>query len=361
MYKNVTIYFMSGTGNSYRAATWMGQQAEAKGARSGVIPIEKGKPVEEISEGADQLVGFVMPAHGFTAPWHMIRFLRRLPRRRGTHAFVVVTQAGAKAGPVFIPGMAASAPFVCALILALKGYSIRGAMGLDMPSNWMALHSGFHPKSVEAIIARAKPKVGLFMEHILSGNTRNFTPGNIILFIFGMLLLPISLAFLLVGRFFLAKIFFANNRCNGCGICAQYCPVGAVVMRGEKNPRPYWRYNCESCMRCMGYCPEKAIEAGHSWAAVLVYVTTIPVSMYLMNWLVGMVPGAEVMNRPWILQLLNFIYIYPSLFISYMIFSVLLRIPFVNTLFTYTTLTHIYRRYREPGAKLNEFGVKKEK
>ena len=359
MYKNVTIYYMSGTGNSYRAATWMAMHAQAKGARVRIAPIEKAYPDEEISAAAGQLVGLVMPAHGFTAPWHMLRFVRRLPRGTGAHAFVVCTQAGAKAGPVFIPGMSASASFVTSLILAVKGFRVRGVMGLDMPSNWMQVHSGFHPKSVEAIIARAKPKTVRFTEKILSGKTNWLTLGNVLLLLFGILLLPISFLYLIIGRFFLAKLFFANNTCNGCGICAKYCPVGAVVMRGGENPRPYWRYNCESCMRCMGYCPEKAIEAGHSWAVVLYFITTIPVSMYLINWLVGFAPGAEALNKPWVHEAVNFVYIYPALFISYMIFSVLLRIPVVNSLFTYTTLTHIYRRYHEPEAKLKDFGVER--
>ncbi|UCD85987.1 MAG: EFR1 family ferrodoxin, partial [Deltaproteobacteria bacterium] len=357
MYDKVTIYFMSGTGNSYRVATWMDQQARAAGAQSQVIPIENAHPAKEVPDGDNNLMGIVMPTHGFTAPWHMIRFVRRLPRRKDTHAFCLNTQAGMKLGPLFIPGLGGTAPLIIALILALKGFRVRGVMGLNMPSNWMALHSGLHPKNVAAIIARAKPNVDRFLECIFKGGRHWFTGNNITTFILGLLLLPISALYLALGRFFLAKIFFASNRCNGCGICANNCPVGAINMRGDKKLRPYWRYNCENCMRCMAYCPEKAVEAGHSWAVILGYLTGLPVSVYFFKWLVNISPATAAIDKVWLHELLQFLYIYPALFLLYYIFSALIRIPAINTLFTYTTLTHIYRRYQEPDSKLKDFAV----
>ena len=50
MYDKVTIYFMSGTGNSYRVATWIDQQDRAAGAQSQVIPIENAHPADEVPE-----------------------------------------------------------------------------------------------------------------------------------------------------------------------------------------------------------------------------------------------------------------------------------------------------------------------
>ncbi len=360
MYDKVIIYFMSGTGNSYRVATWMGQQARAAGTQSRVIPIENASPAEEVSDGDNNLMGIVMPTHGFTAPWHMLRFVMRLPRRKGTHAFCVNTQAGMKLGSAFIPGIGGSAPFLIALILALRGFRVRGVMGLNMPSNWMALHSGLHPKNVAAIIARAKPRVERFLECILQGNRHWLNVGNAIMFILGLLLLYISVLYLVFGRFFLAKIFFANNRCNGCGICARSCPVGAISMRGDRKPRPYWRYNCENCMRCMAYCPEKAVEAGHSWAVILGYFTGLPVSVYFFKWLVDVSPAAASIDRAWLREILQYLYFYPALFLLYYLFSLLIRIPVINTLFTYTTLTHIYRRYHEPDTRLKDLAVKRD-
>ncbi len=47
MYKKVTMYYFTGTGNSYRFASWMGETASARGIISDVIPIENARPAEE--------------------------------------------------------------------------------------------------------------------------------------------------------------------------------------------------------------------------------------------------------------------------------------------------------------------------
>jgi hypothetical protein len=39
----------------------------------------------------------------------------------------------------------------------------------------------------------------------------------------------------------------------------------------------------------------------------------------------------------------------------------LIRIPPINRLFTYTTLTHYYRRYREPETRLKDLDRGKER
>lgn len=64
--------------------------------------------------------------------------------------------------------------------------------------------------------------------------------------------------------------FFANKNCDGCGLCANYCSIKAIKMRGKENPKPFWKYNCESCMRCAAFCPHNAIEAGHSWGVICI-------------------------------------------------------------------------------------------
>jgi len=189
-YQTATVYFMSGTGNSFRAATWIAETAREQGVQAQVVPISGGRPNEEIEQGESHLVGLVMPTHGFTTPWQMLRFALRLPRRKGTHAFVLPTRAGTKFGPVFLPGLEGTAGYLPALILALKGYRVRGVQGLDMPSNWTALHPGFSQKSAEAIIARSRPKALRFANTILSGRP---CFGSLIGLLLGLVLLPISL------------------------------------------------------------------------------------------------------------------------------------------------------------------------
>jgi ferredoxin len=353
-YKNTVIYFMSGTGNTLRAAKLAGGHAREIGTDVIFRWVTESNPEAEIRDDEETMVGVMMPTHGFIAPWLMIKFACRLPRRKSTHAFVVATRAGLKFGRVFTPGISGSAVFLIALILFFKGFKVRGAMGVDMPSNWLSLHPGLKPENARAIVGRAAPKIERFMERILTGKTVWFTWNLLYEFIWMVLLSWISAAYLLIGRFFLAKLFFANNNCNGCGICAENCLVGAIKMRGRNNLRPFWRYNCESCMRCMSFCPTQAVEAGHSWLIILYMITSVPIATYLFTWLGGLFPGTLITDGHWIREIINFLYIYPALFISYYIFDLLLRIPVINSIFTYTTLTHIYRRSHEPDTKLKD-------
>lgn len=355
-YNKVAFYYMSGTGNSFRAATWMARVTEKAGAEVSLVTIERACPEQEIGQGSESLLALVMPTHGFIAPWHMVSFACRLPRRKNTHAVCLATRAGWKIGPLFMPGISGSGTFLIALILALKGYSVRGVMSLDMPSNWIAFHWGLHPDNVRAIVGRAEPAAARFMRRIMAGGRVWATVNNLYEALWGIILLLISILYLIIGRFILAKTLFASNRCNGCGICAENCPVGAIKMRGKENKRPYWRYNCESCMRCMAFCPERAIEGGHSWALILYYILSVPAAAWL---LAVLVPYCSALDSHWVSDLLSLLYIYPAVFISYYIFYWLTWVPAINALFACTTFTRIYRRYHEPDTEVKDIAAGK--
>ena len=353
-YRKTRIYFMSGTGNSYRVAEWMGEAARAAGAETRVVPLDGAKPREEIEASPDNLVGLVTPTHGFTAPWHVIRFALKLPRRRGAHAFVVPTRAGGKFGPLFTPGIAGSTAFLLAIILALKGYRVRGAMSLDMPSNWMSLHPAFKPKNSRAINARSRPLAEGFIKRILSGRLYWFSINNLYEILWAVMLLEISILYLLIGRFCLAKMFFANHRCTGCGLCAEACPVGAIRMVGRERKLPYWRYNCESCMRCMGFCPEEAVEASQPWAVVLTAVTIVVFSYISLSLFAGLIPGINALAHTPADLLFQAVVMDIAFVLAYFLLHPLARVPFFNAILTYSTGTHYYRRHREPDTKLGD-------
>jgi len=50
-----------------------------------------------------------------------------------------------------------------------------------------------------------------------------------------------------------------EDKCTECGLCAQYCPEGAVTLDEDRNPRIDMRF-CKGCGVCANECPPGAIE-----------------------------------------------------------------------------------------------------
>ncbi|MEI6971589.1 MAG: EFR1 family ferrodoxin, partial [bacterium] len=327
------FYYLSGTGNSYRAACGMAEECRLHGIPATVLSIAGTGP-RTIEARADSLLALVTPVHGFTTPWLMIKFALRMPRLPGTPAIVVVTRGGSIVGKRFLPGMEGTAAYLLALILALKGCSIRGVMGLDMPVNWTALHPGLSEGAARAIVRRAGTRLNAFMAGILAGRRQL---GGFVPLLLGLLLLPVSTLYLIVGRLWLAKLFFASHRCTGCGLCAAGCPAGAIRMLGRQKRRPYWTYSCESCMRCMNACPVRAVEASHPFAVVSYFIATVPAWIMLINWMAKQWPALAAMDNFAVRAVLKYCYMLTSIALAYGIFIMLARVPLLARLFAITT------------------------
>ncbi len=353
-YTNLALYFFSGTGNTYRTATWLVDLARRQGIEAEARPIDMGFVNSAAETGANQLIGLLAPTHAFCAPWAMISFALRLPRAHGQSAFTLLTRGGMKIGKAVMPGLEGSGAYLLALILALKGYRMVGARGLDLPVSWTVIAPGYSRPTADIILAHARPRAEAYLQAMLEGKKQFL---SILPLILGLLLSPITLAYLVMGRFWLAKLFYAAGKCNGCGLCAKACPVQAIRMRrlGSSNgPRPYWTFLCESCTRCMNYCPKQAVEASYPFGALAFYVANIPLAAYLLDLLARWVSQAAGLKGTLAEVVLNYPYKLLSIALAYLLFVLALRIPYTNRLLTLLTPTHYYRRYTSPGTKLTE-------
>ena len=365
-YKKAKIYFMSGTGNSYRVAAWLHEACIQSSIASEIIPINLANPKEEIDASPDNLIALAYPTHGFLPPWSAIKFIFKMPVKRKAHLFTMPTRGCLRFGPVIIPGIAALASLLPVIFLPFKGYKIRGSLSFDMPSNVLFLHSRLSDNNIDRIKKSARRKADKYFPRLLRGKPIWFTLNNLweyswtVFMLVFHTLLPV--AYLLLGRFFMGQMLFANNNCIGCGICAKSCSNNAIRMKGNRTSRPYWRYNCEGCLRCMNYCQHKAIEAGHSWAVILyfIWIWGYPVVFFVLNSFGFQLPYTHSAMNYYMLWIVSAIYIYPAYIIAYFVFFHLIRIKFINTLFTYTTLTHFYRRYHEPETSLKDLIHKKD-
>lgn len=356
-YKSLEIYFFSGTGNCMSAAGWIGEIASKSQLRVNILPIDrKQKPLSVSDEKT--LTGFCFPAHGFSLPWYMLKFIARFPRAKKGRKdiFLLNTRAGMKLYKLFTPGLSGVALIIPLIILLIKGYRIKGLLPLDMPSNWISIHPGIRAKVVDSITDRCIRIVSKFTDKILAGKT-TIHPIFWILLPLDILVSPISLGYLLIGRFFLAKTFFASARCNDCRICEEKCPVGAIKI---VNNRPYWQFRCESCMRCMNICPQKTINTAHLLALGIIWGSILlPFSKDISTYLIKSFPLVYA-TMPGLIDLtIATLISLPFFWGVYGIYHQLIRVKAFNHIFTYTSFTNYWRRYIARGVKASSFRTNK--
>jgi Pyruvate/2-oxoacid:ferredoxin oxidoreductase delta subunit len=265
--RQARIFYFSGTGNAAHVAQWVVEAIRGAGATATTLNIDGMDRCSIEPPEPDVLLGFVSPTHGFNFPPVMLGFLFSFPRtRHRNRVFLMNTRGGMKLGRLFVPGLSGIALLFAAAVLMAKNYKVAGMRPIDMPSNWLSLHPSLRPKAVVAIADRCEAIARRFAIRLISGRT-DFRalldlPQD-------LLIAPVSLLYYAVGRFALAKSFFANAACNNCGACEARCPVKAIVtVRG----RPFWTFRCESCMRCMNECPNRAIETGHGYVAGVILI-----------------------------------------------------------------------------------------
>lgn len=255
-YKNIDIYYFSGTGNSAASAKWFAEAAAESCSRFVNIAQTERRGIAQPESG--NLIVFTSPIHGFNYPPIMINFLLHFPRGRN-HVVLMNTRAGMRIGKFVTPGLTGIAFLMAWLILFLKGYTVRGLLPVDLPSNWVSIHPGLNAPTVDYLFERNKQRVDSFARKVLSGGRSYKALREIVQ---DLLVSPISFLYYFIGRFLISKTFYASAKCDNCGVCVASCPVRGVIRVGEK---PFWTFKCESCMKCMGQCPRNAIETGHGF------------------------------------------------------------------------------------------------
>ncbi|MGE5363826.1 MAG: EFR1 family ferrodoxin [Bacteroidota bacterium] len=338
-YKNIVIYYFSGTGNSGKVASWIAETAKADNADCQIINIAAIDRLNIPVPQPGSLVIFISPVHGFNYPPVMVNFLLRFPKGNCSVA-LMNTRAGMLIGKWVTPGLTGAAFNFAALILKIKGYSIKAMYPVDMPSNWISVHPGLNGRTVKFLHAKNKERISVFSERLLSGKSDYRALREIIQ---DIAITPVSLMYYFVGRFMLAKTYYASADCNNCSICIKNCPVKAIE---QVNGKMFWSFRCESCMRCMSNCPKKAIETAHGFIILLLAVIYPIVIKVFYDLLLPYVKLAENGYISFILENLVFLGL---LAVSYRIAHYMLRFRIFNKLMVYTSLTKYRfwgRRYK---------------
>jgi len=346
-YKNLTIFFFSGTGNAKRIAEQIIEDARNSGLATELYDISQinKDSLPEIKDNT--LVGFCSPTHGFNMPPIMLDFLAKFKKCKtlNTHVFLLNTRAGMKLYKLFTPGLSGVALYFPALLLRFKGYKIKGYQPMDMPSNWISVHPGIKTSVVKSIDERCRRITKKFSEKILKGK---YILKGWLSFPFDLAIAPIALLYYFIGRFGIAKTFIATDACNNCGLCIKQCPVKAISeIRGIN----FWAFTCESCMKCMNTCPKRAIETAHGYTFLLWWLILSVLTNLIVNYILGIEAVKENINAFIEARLYDVIMIgltFLILFLGYRILHFMLRFKWFNKIIAYTSLTRykFWRRYR---------------
>jgi ferredoxin len=238
------IYHFSGTGNSLWAARTLAEHMDDCSLEPMVSALAAGGPVRP----SEDRIGLVFPVYMYRMP-HLVR------------RFVEALETSA---PIF--ALATCGGDACDLMAKLerrlkrRGMTLRSGNLLRMQSNYTPFGEPPPEPELSDKLAKAQEHLAALAPAIAAGSAsveREYSwrrayvhPG--MLYRLGHAMVPKT-----------DKDFVVDDRCNGCGLCAKVCPVGNLVMAGD---RPSWNSRCEQCFACLQWCPKEAIEVGEKTA-----------------------------------------------------------------------------------------------
>jgi Pyruvate/2-oxoacid:ferredoxin oxidoreductase delta subunit len=274
------IFFFSGTGNARQIALWLSEFAGENHILCRLHDISKTDTLSMEAVDPESLIIIISPIHGFNYPKITLSFIRHFPKGKN-NVVLMNTRGGLRIGKFVTPGLTGIAFFLASLWLKGKGYQIKGTIPFDMPSNWISLHPALRAAGVKFLHQKNYDRVRIHAGKIFSGKSDFKSLSEIVQ---DILIFPVSIGYYLIGRFVLAKSFYANHTCDNCGICIQGCPVKAIKTVQNK---PFWTLKCESCMKCMNSCPKRSIETAHALIIAVSFITSASLSLLSERYLSG--------------------------------------------------------------------------
>lgn len=232
----IGFFVFSGTGNTGRVCARAAELMEKAGHETQTVYITGGTVPPA---GFDRIVlGY--PVHAFNAPSPVLKFIKNMPRGS---APVYIMQTSGEALK-----LNTAATVTPARMLRRRGYDVRGAFWYVMPYNIIFRHS-------DAMAARmwraAELRLPKDARSVIDGDRGMYRVGTVSRFVSFVLKIEHT------AMPFIGRRFKAEDKCTGCGLCADRCPRGNIAMSGGK---PRFGKKCVGCMRCVFNCPSNAVS-----------------------------------------------------------------------------------------------------
>ena len=259
----ITIFYFSGTGNTWWVVKKFSEISESRGHVVKYISLESdilmnSEKIKEILSHSD-LMGIAYPIYGSTMPAIMWDFLEKLTNLVENYSINPPSQSFVLTSMMMFSGDGA---LVAGKKLKKMGIPLKYAKNIKMCSNISMPYFRLNPKDLEKmkdIKEKAEETIKKFIlkmenqEKSLQGYYKPF--GRF----FGWL-----------QRTFLEKSLDAyrpfkvdDDRCTKCNLCVNYCPTNNIDMKYEQINI---RSNCIFCLRCYNFCPTHAIMPGGKYS-----------------------------------------------------------------------------------------------
>jgi formate hydrogenlyase subunit 6/NADH:ubiquinone oxidoreductase subunit I len=240
---SVQIYYFSGTGNSLHVA----RELERRLPETVPVPIIDVLRDDSIETTAET-VGIVFPIHNLTMPIPVERLLRRVDARSAKYIFAIATRFCSD--KVFL---------TVDRILEKQGKSLDAYFSVEMPCTYVPLFKIPSQDTIAKMETELQKRLDGIQAIVTSKQTHREKDGPLV-FLLDHVLYPLITAFMFNARFpDMARSFYADSRCTGCGLCEKVCLSERIRMRDDK---PEWieSIDCIYCLACLHFCPVEAIQ-----------------------------------------------------------------------------------------------------
>jgi ferredoxin/flavodoxin len=237
MAAGTTLYYFTATGNSLKVARDVAQ--ELGDAELISIP----RAGEGTVRPKAERVGIVFPTYFGGLPLIVRSFIERL--ETPGYVFAITTCGGFSGGSLMQADR----------LLTARGIHLAAGFAVNMPGNYTRLYGANSRKRQQKYFAAEAERV-VQIGDTVRGKWRAKVEGNFCLF--RWLFAPLYHLYFARHARELDSRFYADEKCNGCGVCVRVCPRADIELVEE---RPHWLGRCEQCYACLQWCPQEAIQA----------------------------------------------------------------------------------------------------
>jgi NAD-dependent dihydropyrimidine dehydrogenase PreA subunit len=238
------IFYFSGTGNSLYAAEKLHDVEGGKLINISDALNEK-QFKYKVNEGEN--IGIIFPVYFFGLPTIVSEFISQLTIENNDKPFVyTVITCGSSIG---------NAGKMLAKQLKQRDIQLNSIFSIEMPSNYVMMFDVNDKQKQDSSLKSAENEIDDIVELLKDNKKGDFSNH-------GHLAPLTPIAYMLYGIYRKTKNFYADDKCNNCGLCEKICPSKTIKITSNK---PNWiKEKCSHCTACINRCPTQAIQYSNS-------------------------------------------------------------------------------------------------